>query len=174
MMRHLLLLLLVLLTLGLCGCQERSPASSSEIGDARTEATAQRWQDQGVLSKQDYSHALNILASIRQTGKVSDSDLDWLLSVLRQSTSDPRAVHLLVMADLLNLRSISDTQSQKVRTAIDPFQQSDDSTERDLSILVLKNLQDCVQGASYLWLLIIPIVGGLAFLARKRITLKNM
>lgn len=163
-----LLLCAMLLFLSLWGSQGRAQTAAPSTGGP--DAISQSWVSQGALTQQDHDRATGTIGSVRQTGKVSDADLDWLLSLLQRPTSNPVAVHLLVMAGLINLTSVSEDQSRKIQAAMAPFERSSDSTEQQLSTLVVKTIRQSTQTRSP-WPAIIAvlILGGAAFLVYRRV-----
>ncbi len=173
MLRHPIIFVAVFmfLLLSLSGCYSSSPVSSAGSKGENGEQVAQNWQRQGVISEQQHIRAMNTLKSIRQTGRVSDDDLNWLLALLTQPTSNPTAMHLLVMAELINISSPSDAQSQKIRNSMLPFEQSSDPTEQQLAILTINNLAEKTHTINplWMWLFAVFILGGVIFMTHKQI-----
>lgn len=167
-----LTLSLVFVFLPLFGCDNAAQPSRPPMDNARVQQIAQGWQQQGVLSQQDYTRAVGILTAIQKTGRISDADLDWLLALLKQPTRDPVAVHLLVMSLIINLDAVTEAQSAKINSALEPFQESNVPVENKMAALALDNVRRNTQSAGFPWVIVLLVVvgagGGAALYMRQR------
>lgn len=90
------------------------------------------------MSRPDYVRLRQIRDSIRQSRQISDSDLDWSLSLLK-SSSEPTA-RSRVMTMFVLLKNTPQAQKDKVKGAVTPLLSSQDELDRKSAELVLKSL----------------------------------
>ncbi len=92
------------------------------------------------LPLKDYRRLMDCKNQLLRTQKISDGDLDFILALLKPESGF--IVHSRVLAMLeLNLHA-SDSQKEKIRTALQPFVKQNDPQFR----LVLKKIQKHVFG----------------------------
>lgn len=83
----------------------------------------------GVMSETNYVRLRAQNDGIRSTGKISDSDLEWALSLLKQSKS--ALAHTRVMTGLSILRQASPSQKTKMTEALTPYLSSSDLLDQN-------------------------------------------
>jgi hypothetical protein len=89
------------------------------------------WQEQGLMSQQNYVRLRLVADGIRRTGSISDADLEWLLSLVDQSPSP--IVHARVLGVFTILKAIPKNQKKQIRESIAPLLKSTDPLDRRYS-----------------------------------------
>jgi hypothetical protein len=90
-----------------------------------------------MLSQDSYVRLRHLTDSAIQTGRMSDQDLDWSLSLMRGASSVPRA---RILGMLSVLRIVPDTQKARIASAISPFVAAHDELDRRYAARVQKML----------------------------------
>lgn len=96
------------------------------------------WQQEGLLSQDDYVKLSQIKDSVVQTRTISDQDLDWLLATMQQSQDS--VVHARVLGILSTLANPPAPQKQKIAAAVAPMLQSQNELDRHYAMRVQKHL----------------------------------
>jgi hypothetical protein len=77
------------------------------------------WQQEGLLSQQDYVTLRGFASEVVRTRSLSDGDLDWLLSTMARSSS--AIVHARVLGILCALSNPPAAQKMKIKAGIAPM-----------------------------------------------------
>ncbi len=118
-----LVILATILAVGTIGCGAKKSAepTRTEIG--------KDMQKSGVMTETNYVRLRAQIDGIRATGKISDSDLDWSLSLLKQSRNV--LAHTRIMTGLSILRQASPSQKAKITEALTPYLSSSELLDRN-------------------------------------------
>lgn len=96
-------IILVLLALGIFGCSQ-----------SRYKEAAISFQNQGIMSANDYTTIETLKNQVEQSGKISDQDLNWSLKLLKVKSTYPALVHLYIFDILKNLRVMNTIQKNEI------------------------------------------------------------
>lgn len=101
--------------------------------------------DSGVMNAQDFVKWEYITDAVVKTGKISESDLDWMLHIMHNpqtATNDPQLVHGNVLGTLTHLRYIPKSQEEKIYAVAPPLLSSDKKLDKLYSAKILASLHD--------------------------------
>jgi hypothetical protein len=101
-------------------------------------AIGEEFEESGITTQENYIRIRSISSALRASGKISDADLDWLLTVLQ--SSDQPLLHSRVLGVLTLLKQGSASQNQKIHRAIQPYLKSSNPLQREYALSVQKGL----------------------------------
>ncbi len=108
---------------------------------------AQRYSSNGVMSAESYQRLASIQKDIFQTGKITDADLRWSLSLLHskplvESQNNENGLHRAVLLYLTGIRSLTPSQQSEFFTAVVPLASDKDRYVRQMAATTLGEIGD--------------------------------
>ncbi len=86
-------------------------------------------QEQGIETQSDYIRFKQIETQIKQTKSISDSDLEWMLALMKKPSTHPEIVVPDVLAVIDLLKIMTPSQKQSIFDAAVPLLTSNSSTD---------------------------------------------
>lgn len=106
---------------------------------------SQELEASGVMNAQDFVRWQYITDDVVKTGTISDSDLNWMLRIMRNpqtAMNDPQIVHGDVLGTLTHLRQIPAAQEEKIYSATLPLLSSDKKLDKLYAAKMMRKLND--------------------------------
>ena len=105
------------------------------------------YKDKGIMSAESYHRLANIQMIIFQTGKISNSDLQWAISLLHskplvESQSNKNSLHRAILLYLSGIRSLSHSQKSEFFQALVPLASDADPFVRGMAATTFGEVGD--------------------------------
>ena len=105
------------------------------------------YKDKGIMSAESYHRLADIQTTIFRTGKISDSDLQWAISLLNskplvESRSNEKSLHRAILLYLSGIRSLSPSQKNEFFLAVVPLASDTDPFVRGMAATTFGEVGD--------------------------------
>ncbi len=108
---------------------------------------ARRYSSNGVMSAENYQRLASIQTNVFRTGKITDADLQWAISLLHsrplvESQKNENSLHRAVHLYLTGIRSLTHSQKSEFFTAVVPLALDKDPYVRGMAATTLGEIGD--------------------------------
>lgn len=92
------------------------------------------------MSSEDYLRWEQVGNKVGLRKRIDDDDLDWAISMMKKTSTQPAEVHMDIMSLFLTAKAFTPEQQEKIRNAVNPLLLSSDRDEPKWARAVIKKL----------------------------------